>query len=123
MYLVSPISHCTLPIQIPTPTKTPSSDEDDEGLKTWIWRPNASAEPDDSNEAEAGAVESSACYFDLGLIVNFRVEKENWNDQAPAPPKVRKPGEPEPEQVVEHKVSYSIEASMGEPGLGGVTWW
>ena len=48
-------------------------------------------------------------FLDVGEIVNFRVESEIWNDQAPAPPKVRRQGEPEPEPAVEYKVPYSIE--------------
>ncbi|KIW22966.1 DNA-directed RNA polymerase [Cladophialophora immunda] len=74
--------------------------------KTWVWE-----------------TEGDPIYLDEGTIVNIRVEAEKWNDQAPTPPKIRKPGEPEPDPVVEHRVPYSIEASMGEPGLGGVDWW
>ncbi|OAP63726.1 DNA-directed RNA polymerase [Fonsecaea erecta] len=77
-----------------------------ESEKTWVWE-----------------TEGDPIYLDEGTIVNVRVEAEKWNDQAPAPPKIRKPGDPEPDPVVEHRVPYSIEASMGEPGLGGVDWW
>jgi DNA-directed RNA polymerase III subunit RPC8 len=48
-------------------------------------------------------------FFDAGDTVNFRVESEQWNDQAPTSPKVRKQGEPEPDPATEYKVPYSIE--------------
>ncbi|KAJ9615586.1 DNA-directed RNA polymerase III complex subunit Rpc25 [Cladophialophora chaetospira] len=77
--------------------------------KTWIW-PMEEEDVDD-------------LFLDAGEIVNFRVESEKWNDQAPAAPKARSQGEPEPNPAVADKVPYSIEGSMTEPGLGGVHWW
>ena len=67
--------------------------ESDPVEQTWIWHLE---DVDD-------------LFFDAGDTVNFRIESETWNDQAPAPPKVRKHGEPEQDLPMEQKVPYSIE--------------
>ena len=61
--------------------------------QTWIWHLE---DVDD-------------LFFDAGDTVNFRIESETWNDQAPTPPRVRTRGEPESDSTVEYKVPYSIE--------------
>lgn len=73
--------------------------------KVWIWP---------TGETEI--------YFDNGTIVHARIEKESWEDAMhKGPVKDSKTlhsindGPP--------KAPYSIEASMAEPGLGGVDWW
>ncbi|KAJ5902389.1 RNA polymerase III subunit Rpc25 [Penicillium taxi] len=56
-------------------------------------------------------------YFDVGEIVRFRVEAEEWNEQNPNAPDVF-------EDTSEIKpVSYSIIGSMQLDGLGPVAWW
>lgn len=47
--------------------------------------------------------------------MNFRVESEKWNDQAPKAPKIRKPDEPDPEVSIEYKTPYSIEVLVLTP--------
>ena len=58
-------------------------------------------------------------FFDVGEVVRFRVESEQWHDQSPdAPPKAT-----DTAAEIERKVPYSIIASMCDAGLGPVTWW
>ncbi|RMZ89943.1 hypothetical protein DV736_g2827, partial [Chaetothyriales sp. CBS 134916] len=73
------------------------------GKGTWVWR---------SDEAEL--------WFDQGTVVNVRVEVEKWGEE--------RSGGLEGEPGCEGKkagggVSYSIEASIMESGLGGLDWW
>ena len=65
--------------------------------ETWIW--------------PLEDTESDALFLDVGEIVNFRVEKEIWHDQAPAPPKVTRPEEPEADPAADRRIPYSIEVS------------
>ncbi|EXJ56799.1 DNA-directed RNA polymerase III subunit RPC8 [Cladophialophora yegresii CBS 114405] len=67
--------------------------------QTWIWH----TEPENEDE------EANDLFLDVGDTVNFRIESESWHDQAPAAPKVRRPGEPAPESETEYKPPYSIE--------------
>ena len=65
----------------------------------WIW--------DNDNEM---------FYFDHHEAVRFRIESENWVDQAPM-------GPTEKEEGVEKASPYTIEASMADAGLGPCLWW
>lgn len=65
----------------------------DANEKSWIWPME----------------EGSDLFLDVGDIVNFRIEKELWHDQAPAPPKVSRQGETETDTAVDYKIPYSIE--------------
>ena len=70
----------------------------DPAEKTWIWHLE---DVDD-------------LYFDVGDTVNFRVESETWNDQAPTPPVVKKEGDAMSAPIPEYKVPYSIQVwSLG----------
>ncbi|KAK5046548.1 hypothetical protein LTR84_008351 [Exophiala bonariae] len=81
--------------------------EYDSTEKTWVWR-----------------TEESELWFDIGTVVNLRIEAEKWVDQAPkAPIKSGGAAGAAGEAVLERAVPYSIEASMAEAGLGGVEWW
>ncbi|KAL1975281.1 hypothetical protein VTN31DRAFT_3673 [Thermomyces dupontii] len=57
-------------------------------------------------------------YFDIGEIVRFRVEAEEWHDQIPTGP-----DHPDTVTVSERKPPYSIQGSMMMAGLGPVVWW
>jgi len=70
--------------------------------QVWIW---------DNGE---GAI----FYFDLGEIVRFRVEAEEWHDQIP-----NAPGPHDGSMITERKPPYSIVGSMQIAGLGLVAWW
>ncbi|KAJ6145258.1 hypothetical protein N7470_009153 [Penicillium chermesinum] len=55
-------------------------------------------------------------YFDVGEIVRFRIETEEWHDQIPTGPE----GE---NTNTDRKPPYSIIGSMQMGGLGPITWW
>lgn len=57
-------------------------------------------------------------YFDIGETVRFRIEAEEWVDQAPKGPKTD-----EEEDSSGKRPPYSLIASMCDPGLGPTTWW
>ncbi|KAK9616741.1 DNA-directed RNA polymerase III complex subunit Rpc25 [Aspergillus fumigatus] len=69
--------------------------------QVWVW------------ENEDG----STFYFDIGEIVRFRVEMEEWHDQIPNAPDL---GDG---TTIERKPPYSIIGSMQMAGLGPVSWW
>ncbi|KUL85666.1 hypothetical protein ZTR_08883 [Talaromyces verruculosus] len=57
-------------------------------------------------------------YYDIGEIVRFRVESEEWHDQRPTGP-----DRAEAQTAAENKPPYSIRASMMMEGLGLIAWW
>ncbi|GFF38393.1 hypothetical protein IFM46972_05534 [Aspergillus udagawae] len=69
--------------------------------QVWVW------------ENEDG----STFYFDIGEIVRFRVEMEEWHDQIPNAPDLGDGA------TIERKPPYSIIGSMQMAGLGPVSWW
>jgi DNA-directed RNA polymerase III subunit RPC8 len=72
-----------------------------------------------SNHAEqcwVFATDDAPFYYDNEETVRFRVEAEYWVDQSPLGPN-EDPDEPQ------RRPPYTIEASMGEDGLGPVLWW
>ncbi|CEL08281.1 RNA polymerase III subunit Rpc25-domain-containing protein [Aspergillus insuetus] len=68
--------------------------------QVWIW------------ENEEGTF-----YFDVGEVVRFRVEVEEWHDQIPNAPDL---GDGAP---TDRKPPYSIIGSMQMAGLGPISWW
>ncbi|KEF63737.1 DNA-directed RNA polymerase III subunit RPC8 [Exophiala aquamarina CBS 119918] len=64
--------------------------EYNEAEKTWLWR-----------------TEESELWFDIGTVVNVRVESEKWQDQAPKAPTKSAGGD----AVQERAVPFSIEVS------------
>jgi len=62
--------------------------------------------------------EGSTFYFDVGEVVRFRVEAEEWHDQIP-----NAPDQLEPAAVSERRPPYSITGSMQMAGLGPISWW
>ncbi|KAJ6013986.1 DNA-directed RNA polymerase III subunit 22.9 kDa [Penicillium herquei] len=60
--------------------------------------------------------DGTTLYFDVGEVVRFRVETEEWHDQIPN-------GPDSDTTVVERKAPYSIIGSMQMGGLGPITWW
>ncbi|KAJ9660822.1 DNA-directed RNA polymerase III complex subunit Rpc25 [Neophaeococcomyces mojaviensis] len=72
--------------------------------KVWVWK---------TGETEI--------FFDDGIPVYARIEKETWEDamQNTSKPSKTANGVSSPSQ----KTPYSIEASMQEHGLGGIDWW
>jgi DNA-directed RNA polymerase subunit E'/Rpb7 len=114
---------------------SPSSLYSDTTEKTWVWR-----------------TEESEVWFDIGTVVNLRVEAEKWVDQAPKAPSKNNSAAAVAgvDAAQERAMPYSIEvsticlfcqplgedasgvgdalrflvkASMAEAGLGGVEWW
>jgi DNA-directed RNA polymerase subunit E'/Rpb7 len=83
----------------PTPTDTDSNESE----KVWVWQ---------TGENEY--------WFDPGTIVRIRIEKETWRQ--PTDTAAISLGDNADSQA-RSQVSYSIEASIAEPGLGGVEWW
>ncbi|KAJ5082035.1 DNA-directed rna polymerase III 25 kd polypeptide, partial [Penicillium argentinense] len=69
--------------------------------QVWIWEND----------------EGSCFYFDVGEVVRFRVEMEEWNDQVPNGPELADG------PVMERKSPYSLIGSMQMAGLGPITWW
>ncbi|KAA8642226.1 hypothetical protein EYZ11_009007 [Aspergillus tanneri] len=69
--------------------------------QVWIW------------ENEDG----STFYFDVGEVVRFRVEMEEWHDQIPNAPDLGDGA------ANERKPPYSIIGSMQMAGLGPISWW
>ncbi|THV53693.1 hypothetical protein BGAL_0044g00180 [Botrytis galanthina] len=63
--------------------------------------------------------EGTQLYFDNQETVRFRVDSEQWNDQAPLGPE--KQDDSEESRVIE--APYKIVASMEEVGLGPCLWW
>ncbi|OXV07142.1 hypothetical protein Egran_05093 [Elaphomyces granulatus] len=62
--------------------------------------------------------EGSTFYFDVGEVVRFRVEAEEWQDQIP-----NAPDQLEPAAVSERRPPYSIVGSVQMAGLGPISWW
>ncbi|KAJ5286849.1 DNA-directed RNA polymerase III subunit 22.9 kDa [Penicillium angulare] len=60
--------------------------------------------------------DGTTLYFDVGELVRFRVEVEEWHDQIPN-------GPDNDQTVTERKAPYSIIGSMQMGGLGPITWW
>ncbi|KAJ5658130.1 DNA-directed RNA polymerase III subunit 22.9 kDa [Penicillium longicatenatum] len=60
--------------------------------------------------------DGTTLYFDVGEVVRFRIETEEWHDQIPT-------GPDSDQTVTERKAPYSIIGSMQMGGLGPVTWW
>ncbi|CAI7652506.1 unnamed protein product [Penicillium glandicola] len=69
--------------------------------QVWIW------------ESEGG----TEFFFDVGEVVRFRVESEEWHDQIPNAPDVAD------ETPQERRPPYSILGSMQMGGTGPITWW
>lgn len=67
------------------------SPHSDQAEKTWVWR-----------------TEESELWFDLGTVVNVRVESEKWQDQAPKAPS-KSAGS---DAVQERAVPFSIEVRL-----------
>ncbi|KAM0320946.1 hypothetical protein ACHAO8_000240 [Botrytis cinerea] len=63
--------------------------------------------------------EGTQLYFDNQETVRFRIDSEQWNDQAPLGPE--KQDDSEESRVIE--APYKIVASMEEVGLGPCLWW
>ncbi|KAJ5577832.1 DNA-directed rna polymerase III 25 kd polypeptide [Penicillium hispanicum] len=61
--------------------------------------------------------DGTVMYFDVGEIVRFRVETEEWNDQIPNAPDLGDGA------ALERRPPYSIIGSMQMGGLGPITWW
>jgi DNA-directed RNA polymerase III subunit RPC8 len=61
--------------------------------------------------------DGSTFYFDVGEIVRFRVETEEWHDQIPNAPELADM------PVQDRKPPYSIIGSMQMAGLGPIAWW
>ncbi|TVY62804.1 DNA-directed RNA polymerase III subunit RPC8, partial [Lachnellula suecica] len=59
-------------------------------------------------------------YFDNHETVRFRVEEEEWVDQAPVGPRQKDGGREEGEG---RRSPYRLVASMDEPGMGPCLWW
>ncbi|KAI9858532.1 MAG: DNA-directed RNA polymerase III subunit rpc25 [Vezdaea acicularis] len=57
-------------------------------------------------------------FFDKNETVRFRVENELWHDQVPLPPSERAE-----QSAAERRSPYTLEASMGQGGLGCTLWW
>ncbi|EED16055.1 DNA-directed RNA polymerase III subunit 22.9 kDa, putative [Talaromyces stipitatus ATCC 10500] len=57
-------------------------------------------------------------WYDIGEVVRFRVEAEEWHDQRPTGP-----DRMEAQTVSESKPPYSLIASMAIDGLGRPAWW
>ncbi|PGH18474.1 DNA-directed RNA polymerase [Polytolypa hystricis UAMH7299] len=62
--------------------------------------------------------EGALFYFDIGEIVRFRVEAEEWHDQIPDAPDTQ-----DAVAGTERKPPYSLIGSMQIAGLGLVSWW
>jgi DNA-directed RNA polymerase III subunit RPC8 len=62
--------------------------------------------------------EGATFYFDVGEVVRFRVEAEEWHDQIP-----NAPDQLEPAAVSERRPPYSIVGSVQMAGLGPISWW
>ncbi|KAJ5088196.1 DNA-directed RNA polymerase III subunit 22.9 kDa [Penicillium angulare] len=60
--------------------------------------------------------DGTTLYFDVGELVRFRIEAEEWHDQIPN-------GPDSDQTVTERKAPYSIIGSMQMGGLGPITWW
>jgi DNA-directed RNA polymerase subunit E'/Rpb7 len=71
----------------------------DHGEQIWVWQ-----------------TDDAALYYDHAETVRFRVEAEHWFDHIPLGPNEKEDG-------LERRSPYTIEASMGEDGLGPVLWW
>ncbi|CAG7949862.1 unnamed protein product [Penicillium nalgiovense] len=69
--------------------------------QVWIW------------ESEGG----TEFFFDVGEVVRFRVESEEWHDQIPNAPDVAD------ETPQDRRPPYSILGSMQMGGTGPITWW
>ncbi|KAJ5337682.1 hypothetical protein N7452_004410 [Penicillium brevicompactum] len=69
--------------------------------QVWIWEND----------------EGSEFFFDVGEVVRFRVEAEEWHDQVPNAPEL---GDETPQ---ERRPPYSILGSMQMGGTGPITWW
>ncbi|CAG8921065.1 unnamed protein product [Penicillium salamii] len=73
----------------------------DPAEQVWIWKND----------------EGSEFFFDVGEVVRFRIEAEEWHDQIPNAPEL---GDQTPQ---ERRPPYSILGSMQMGGMGPVTWW
>jgi hypothetical protein len=71
----------------------------DHGEQIWVWQ-----------------TDDATLYYDSHETVRFRVEAEHWFDHIPLGPNEKEDG-------LERRSPYTIEASMGEDGLGAVLWW
>ncbi|RMD39692.1 hypothetical protein DV735_g5416, partial [Chaetothyriales sp. CBS 134920] len=58
-------------------------------------------------------------WFDQGTVVNVRVEAEKWGQGRSGGPAVQQGADGK----AAGDVSYAIEASIMESGLGGLDWW
>ena len=59
----------------------------DASEKIWVWK-----------------TEESELWFDIGTVVNVRVEAEKWQDQAPKPPSKTASAEAAPERAVPYAI-------------------
>ncbi|KAJ5875893.1 uncharacterized protein N7529_001477 [Penicillium soppii] len=69
--------------------------------QVWIWEND----------------EGSEFFFDVGEVVRFRIEAEEWHDQIPNAPDLID------ETPQDRKPPYSILGSMQMGGTGPITWW
>ena len=74
-----------------------------EAEKAWVWK-----------------TADNEYFFDDGTTVRIRIETERWNSQNETHVSAVNDNA---DNKARAQVSYSIEASIAEAGLGGVDWW
>ncbi|KAF2754123.1 DNA-directed RNA polymerase III polypeptide [Pseudovirgaria hyperparasitica] len=88
-------------ITAPAPTSLFEDTTFDAKELSWVWTP------------EGGDGE---LYFDLGEVIRFRVESEEWHDRSPQAPGSEDSGK-------DDQPPYSLLVSMQQSGLGLTMWW
>lgn len=79
------------------------NDDSIETEQVWVWK-----------------TEAAEYYFDPGTTIRARIETEKWNGPNEMPVTA---AHDNADTKARAQVPYSIEASIAEPGLGGVNWW
>jgi len=89
----------------------------DPNERAYFWLPGSEAT---STHELLDSPESERLYIDQGEIVRVRVERDEFCDDEPGPPKAT-------EGVLisgqARRVPYTVTCSIAEQGLGPIAWW
>ncbi|ORY23986.1 RNA polymerase III subunit Rpc25-domain-containing protein [Naematelia encephala] len=107
-----------------TPALFPPNMAFDPSQNTWFWY--SDSEDAILSQAELmNTIIESRLYIDVGEPIRFRVDSVEWQDVRPKPsPDLYAEGEATPEEKdPRERAGYKVWASIGEAGLGVITWW
>jgi len=91
----------------------------DPNERAYFWLPSSEAT---STHELLDSPETERLYIDQGEIVRVRVERDEFCDDEPGPPKATE-GVLISGQVQARRLPYTVTCSIADQGLGPIAWW